>query len=622
VGILGGGVVAAAVVLWENVDVRQLAPALAEPPPPPPVPQAAAPAVWPGERFSAALFNSRRNAAYFPDSTYYPAAVAAWGSVAREAGAVVREVGTADDLAALDPAEVLLLPEAPCLTTEEVAAIRRHLANGGGIVANWAMGARDGRCVWRGWQALQEFTGALDVRELRTREALYMTVPDGVALAGGLDPGTRIEVRGEPSLALRAEGTRVYWSDWALNPAPDESGGGADVAAAVVRTPQGGRVAWFGPRLDQGATPMDSLRLMTLVRNGVLWAAGVPAAHPGTWPGGRRAAVVFSMEVESQPGNAAPVARVLRAREVPGTFFAVTGIVEGDGELAATLSAAGEVGTQTSDHAPLAGRSAREQALALRRSWSEVEDWTGRGPRGLRPPEETLDAFTLRGWVRAGGDYIVALNEARSAAPERHDTEDGDVILIPRLVKDDYNVFVQDGAMVGGRLEAAWLEGTRKIRSLGGLAVLSGHTQILSTQGRLDALGAVLDTVRAEGDWWVATGGEVATWWRDRDRVRFTWVESHPDSLEMGEGAEPSGLPDLLVEGPADGEPVPGLWVEMVLPGGTDDLVPWVDGQPSDFATAEWGIRVPLGTLPAGMVRRVSLVRMSQSGSGGDHSET
>ena len=62
-GLLAGGVVVAAVLLWENLDVRQLAPTLASDPGPLPDPE---PAVAPGIQqgtFPVVLFNPERNRA-------------------------------------------------------------------------------------------------------------------------------------------------------------------------------------------------------------------------------------------------------------------------------------------------------------------------------------------------------------------------------------------------------------------------------------------------------------------------------------------------------------------------------------------------------------------------------
>ncbi len=299
-----------------------------------------------------------------------------------------------------------------------MSAIRSHVEAGGGLVSNWAVGARDEDCEWRGWGAVGELTGAGDVRELAVREALYLTVPGGMALSPGLDPGTRIELRPEPSLALHLPGPRVYWSDWALNPAPDESGGGADVAAATTLNSSGGRTAWFGFRLSQAATPRDSLRLDRLVQNGILWAAGRAVAAPAPWPNGKRSALLLVEDVEAEYPNARAMADLLEELKLPGTFFAVSQLVLDDTELGQTLARVGEVGSQTSDHNPVAGLAYEDQAVRLRRSWIEIRDWTGDAPGGLRPPEESFDSNTLRAWREAGGRYVVATNQARSGSPE------------------------------------------------------------------------------------------------------------------------------------------------------------------------------------------------------------
>ena len=188
-------------------------------------------------------------------SGFYAGELDRWRDLLTEAGGRIREVGTADELRDVDVSEVLVLPEAPCLSTPERSAILEHVARGGSLVSNSALGARDGACDWLGWQTLARLTGAEAAVELPTREALYLTVPGGVALSPGLDPGTRIELRPDRSVALRLPGAGVYWSDWAMNPAPDGQGSRAGVAAVADRTAAGGRIAWYGLRVGQAAGP-------------------------------------------------------------------------------------------------------------------------------------------------------------------------------------------------------------------------------------------------------------------------------------------------------------------------------------------------------------------------------
>jgi peptidoglycan/xylan/chitin deacetylase (PgdA/CDA1 family) len=405
------------------------------------------------------------------------------------------------------------------------------------------------------------------------------------------------------------QGPRVYWSDWTLNPRADESGGGADVAAIATYSALGGRISWFGLRLGQAATPADQERLDRLVQNGIAWAAAVPTAAPAAWPGASRAALAFTLDVEDQPQNALHMAAFLRGRDLPGTFFVVSRLVMEDQALGQALREAGEVGSQTSDHTPLQGLTAQDQRVRLRRSSTEIEDWTGVAPLGLRPPEETFDPNTLDAWQRAGGTYLVAANESRSASPEIHRVGEGTQVLLPRLLKDDYNIIVQDRVLRGFSLGQALLEGIRKMRAIGGLAIVAGHTQIIREGPRIAALATVADAARAQGDWWIARTSDIATWWTTRSETTLTF-----GSPTEGAGRDEAGVSEVVVTAPPD-RGVEDLWVDIVIPGAPDGLIPLVQGRSVDFQRTDWGMRVPIGSLPAGATRRVTYLVLPDEGS-------
>jgi len=604
-GVLGAGATAAAALLWENIDIRQLTPGLAEiagPPPEPDMPTPPAVAAFP---FDAVLFVSPRNGEFLTDTTFYAGELDRWRHLVADVGGRVRIAQTAGDLRGLSSTDLLLMPEAPCLTTGERAAVSRHVGTGGSLVANWAIGARDEDCGWRGWETLLDLTGADDVRELPSRQALYLTVPAGLSLSPGVDPGTRVELRSDRSLALKVPGPHVYWSDWALNPEPDSEGAGADAAMSTTERDEGGRVAWFGLRLGQAATPRDSVLVERVVQNGVLWAAGLPTVAPSPWPDAARAAIVFTVDVEMEHRNALGVAEVLAAQGLTASFFAVSQIVREDGELAEALARVGEVGTQTVDHTPIAGLTPQEQGLRLQRAADEIERWTGIAPAGLHPPEEAHDAASLAAWKLAGGRYILGGTEARSGSPELHTVLGGSMVVLPRVIKDDYGVFVHDGAVRAKRLSDAYVMGAHKMRAIGGLAVIAGHTQIMSRGTRLDAFRVVADSARSQGDWWITRADHVAEWWSARGEVRLSW--SDPAPLPALDGIQASELPDLLVHGPR--AEMRGLWIDVVVPG-SDRLLPLVDGETVEFKTTDWGLQVPVGILRPGEPRRIAFVRV------------
>ncbi|MDA0327668.1 MAG: polysaccharide deacetylase family protein [Gemmatimonadetes bacterium] len=303
--------------------------------------------------------------------------------------------------------------------------------------------------------------------------------------------------------------------------------------------------------------------------------------------------------------NALDVAAMFEIEQLPVTFFVVSQLVEHDEALAEALITAGEVGTQTVDHTPLAGLTAQDQILRLRRSFDDIESWTGVAPAGLRPPEEVFDARTLSAWRLAGGRYVLTGNEARSASPELHETPNGLLVLLPRLLKDDYTVVVRDVTLRSQRLADAFLAGTRKMRAIGGLAVVAGHTQIIVRGPRLDAIRTVADTVRAQGDWWLARADEVATWWLARSAVELTWVVA--EAPPSGRNMRPSGPEDLLVS-LASGAGLEDFWVDIVAPKLGPNVIPLVDGISVVFVETGWGMRVRVGSLSVGEVRRISLV--------------
>jgi peptidoglycan/xylan/chitin deacetylase (PgdA/CDA1 family) len=602
-GVLGAGATGAAVLLWENIDIRQLTPGLAEIVGSPPEPDMPTPPVVAAFSFDAVLFVSPRNRTFVPDTTFYPDELERWRHLVADVGGRVRLAETADDLRALSSTDMLLMPEAPCLTTAELAAVSRHVGTGGSLVTNWAVGARDENCDWRGWEPLLDLTGAEDVRESPSRQALYLTIPAGLSVSVGVDPGTRVELRPDRSVALKMAGPHVYWSDWALNPTPDFDGAGADAAVSTTETDGGGRVAWFGLRLGQAATPRDSVLVERMVQNGVLWAAGVPTVAPSPWPGAARAAVVFTLDVEAEHRNALGVAEVLAAEGLTASFFVVSQIVREDGELAEALARVGEVGTQTVDHTPIAGLTPQDQRVRLQRAADEIERWTGIAPVGLHPPEEAHDSASLVAWKRAGGRYILGGTEARSGSPELHTVLGGSMVVLPRVIKDDYGVFVQGGAVRATRLSDAYVKGAHKMRAIGGLAVIAGHTQIMSRGTRLDALRVVADSVRSQGDWWITRADHVAEWWSARGEVRMSWVDSAP--LPAVDGIQSSELPDLLVHGGST--EMKGLWIDVVVPG-SDRLLPLLDGETVEFKTTEWGMQLPVGVLRPGESRRIAFV--------------
>ncbi|TFG64188.1 MAG: hypothetical protein E4H28_05485, partial [Gemmatimonadales bacterium] len=147
-GILGGLLVAAAAALWQNVDINSLArrvAAVVDAPPALTVERAGPSASLPGP-VQVALYANSATAGFFPDSTHMDGVLADWRRTLSAAGWSVERISTRSEIEALPPATLVVAPEALCLSGSEIEALFRHLRRGGGVVANWAFGARDANC--------------------------------------------------------------------------------------------------------------------------------------------------------------------------------------------------------------------------------------------------------------------------------------------------------------------------------------------------------------------------------------------------------------------------------------------------------------------------------------------
>lgn len=622
-GLLVTALVGVSVELWRRLDVDQMVGSsrsgVADSVELPPSDSVAPPVAVAAGSFTVALLRNRQSARFYPDSTFYGSAVEGWRSRASALGAEVRTARTAADLRALPPGAVVVAPATLCLPVDAGLALNGHVEGGGSVVAAGPVGVRDADCGWRGWEFLESLTGARAIRELDERSGLYLTVPGGLPLSPGLEPGTRVEMRYARQLAAVYGGALPYWSDWGLSPAPARPTEGAEAgpgsrpvsAASLHATDGGGRVAWLGFHPAHAARGRDRVQARRLARNALAWAAGLPVATLAPWPGGARAGMVLAQEVESRPDNARVLAGVAGERGVPATFFVASRLMPGNSDLAERLQAVGEIGTQTADHRPLGGRDAEVQRLALATSRTEVQQWAGVSPVGLSPPEERVDRTTISAWREVGGRYVLTTNDARRASPEVFRVEEGPVVLLPRVVPDDYTLYVDRGMSRGAMLRPL-VRSLEKVRKLRGLATPTFHTPLAGLESR-PLIRGVVDSARAMGDWWWATGREAARWWLARAGTRISLEAPGGPSGATGAGSDDRPELRARLRAPEDRPLVDARLRLYPSPASAGDTASsWraaADGRPLPVGSGPRAVEVTVDSLAAGDSTVIELSR-------------
>jgi peptidoglycan/xylan/chitin deacetylase (PgdA/CDA1 family) len=480
---------------------------------------------------------------------------------------------------------VLIVPASPCLGRDARHAIDAAVHRGVGLVITWLSGVRDGGCRQVGYGLITELAGATRLDTLESgRGDCYVTFLRGGPLAADIPPGARLELAVANHVALRAPRREAYFSDYMLNPR-DASGEPLVDGAIVQRSIGASRVVYWGFDLRSVAPrPWDRALALRLTRNSIAWAAHVPLATIEPWPDGKAATAVFAQDVEDEFANARDALDSLRAIRVPGTYYLVTRLAERDASLSRAMAAQGEVGTHTPRHRLLGGREERLQLQALEESQQELTDLIGHPVRGLRPPEEQFDTATLAAWVHAGGRYVFATMNGRAASPEILSVDKQPLVMLGRVTNDDFIEVGRRGLTNVDTLAARFIAGYEKVRALGGLYILSYHSQMLARPELVPTLARVARYVAADSNVWVTTAGAVADWWLERSKLSADARLTAPNRLAV------------VVHN--DGTAVPRGAVVRVAVGHVAGAV--ADNGARMLASDDDALRVLLPAIPAG----------------------
>ncbi|MDQ3672934.1 MAG: polysaccharide deacetylase family protein, partial [Gemmatimonadota bacterium] len=428
---------------------------------------------------------------------------------------------------------VIVIPSSPCMSVATREAIDMAGTRGQGLIVTGLAGVNDAGCRPLGYGLIVALTGASRAEPLEKRQAVYVTIPSGGPLSADIPPGARLDLSPASQVALRLRERDALYSNYTL--APAEVAGQPLLDGAISHsTYRGARVAYWGFELrDAVPRPWTRAVMSLLVRNSVSWAARLGIASVEPWPHDHQAAASFTQDVEHEFTNARHAADSLRAIGIPGTFFLISDLAVKNKRLARRLFEAGEVGSHSENHRRLGGTPFETQLARLQTTQRDLTELFGEPVSGLRPPEEQFDLATMRGWLGAGGTYVMGANDSRCVAPELLAIAGDTIVMLPRTGDDDFEAMgpsrPQDPSSVASALYAdfSW------IRALGGVYALSYHSQLLSRPEHLPGLSRVARLVAADTTVWVATAAEIASWWRARSELRTSARMGNGSTLEI-----------------------------------------------------------------------------------------
>jgi peptidoglycan/xylan/chitin deacetylase (PgdA/CDA1 family) len=267
-------------------------------------------------------------------------------------------------------------------------------------------------------------------------------------------------------------------------------------------------------------------------------------AEPVTWPGGRRAAAVFSFDMDAEavvltadPSNATRLSvmshqaygpltgvprllRVLARHEVTATFFVPGYTAERYPDLVASVAEAGhEIAHHGYLHEAVRGMTPEQEAAMLDRGLEALDKVLGIRPAGYRAPMWETTYATPRLLAERGFAYDSSLMDADLPYRLAVDGSPGAPSLVEIPVHwalDDWEQYAYVPEVFGsGLIESPakalemWTLELDALADEGGCFMLTNHPFLSGRPARARALDQLIERAR-EHDLWIAPAGEVA----------------------------------------------------------------------------------------------------------------
>ena len=452
-------------------------------------------------------------------------------------------------------AALLLLPSAPVLSERERVAVRAFRDRGGALLSTWQTGVRDEQGGWRGYGYMEDLLGVKveGSTEKETDDTFLITHGDS-PVSHQLGAGMRIWTERVPGwFPLRFQGgqaaaevmdwsrTRVNGRSSAVVVFDERAGKGAGASRAVT--------FGFPERLWQSADPA---LLEPLAHNALTWLLRVPDAFVPAWPHPYRHAVLLAVDLANPPqGSDLDLGKLVGSIGGRASYYALTQHAA-DPEARTVL---GKIKAQGHELAYLADRfdGFKELSTAAqgKRLDLMIEEFKPLGPTpgaGMHPPLELYDATTIRLAQARSIGYMVVGQDGTDArlpyfgppAPVPGAAAPGSIVLLPRTHLGPEDLMAEGDSAAGMR---SFLGELALADQTGALSVVQMVGQSTLTPAQMATIGADLKMRRARS--WMASGAELASWWRSRSRlVASVDTASSPPVLSVtisGEGPMTEG---------------------------------------------------------------------------------
>ena len=427
--------------------------------------------------------------------------------------------------------KMLILPGSKALSDKEIIELKKYVGNGGSLFATSGTASYSADGKWRGWDFFSEVFGLKFSKEISKDEFTKIhTLRGGLPITANIPAGYPLKVATwDQPISVEVLDPRTtqasFWFNYKMQEGltRDEIKKSAGIVYGNYGT---GRFVWMGFEINSViGVQEDYIYFDRLFNNCVDWLSYKPVIFVRDWPANYSAAAVIMPNVSKEAGNISNLLPILRAGNVPATFFVDPSLAETNPGLIRTISNYGEIASLT-DVGYLTSLTDTLNALddfntqynKYYDSRNNLEALSGSKVIGNAPYFGIYDQNSIRALISAKYKYVFTDSLTDRSVPKTIIRGDSLLISMVKTGRDDYET-IRDYGLTNPEFQYyTYQEDLDRILFEGGLYTMKMHTEFQCKPEYVGVVQKVISDLKRKG-YWITTAEQVENWWARRNYV-------------------------------------------------------------------------------------------------------
>ncbi|MFH1195537.1 MAG: hypothetical protein V1720_07470 [bacterium] len=427
--------------------------------------------------------------------------------------------------------DLVIVLNAKYLSDEALDSIEKHLNRGGSLLFNWAFAYFDEDGDEREDTVLsKKFDLKIESEISKDSYSYFHTIRGDTPLSFNVPGGFRLKIRtGRNPLSVRANSNRVqslgYWrSEYELTTGYTPFN---KFTGFVYGQEDKSKFVWFGFDTNSVIKTNPYKKIFeTLMLNSIDWLLGKTKSEVTAWPSNKKAAVVFSCDVDNADANLNSIIGIFDSKKIKCQFF--LSHAPAKKEVVDKLSLH-DIGIFTNLNKGFKGQSYDLLYSKFQDIKQNIETVFNKKVFTLKSVRWDYDDNTIKVMRKLGLTTLIGDENKDRSVPEFIFEK---ILGIPKTGLSFDEILSAQKNTDAGTIAEAMLMDFERVYEENGLYVFNFDSDSFNNPNSLKVMESVIDKL-SDKDIWITTFDEVYDWWSKKENIAVNLYKSKENSFEI-----------------------------------------------------------------------------------------